>query len=106
MRTLCVPAEELTAALELGEFDMAVVMSHHLASDRSYLTQLADTDIAYVGLLDRRTVVIDCYLKSVLPQRKSTVGCSDPPDWRSEAGGPAAIALSIIAQMQQSLRVD
>ena len=44
-------AEELGARLDLGNFDAAVVMSHHLIADLAYLRQLAITEIGYVGLL-------------------------------------------------------
>ena len=50
-QVLCLPAGELAENLELDRFDAAVVMSHHLASDRAYLQQLAETDLRYVGLL-------------------------------------------------------
>jgi xanthine/CO dehydrogenase XdhC/CoxF family maturation factor len=45
------PADELSARLDLGSFDAAVVMSHHLIADRAYLQQLAATGLGYVGLL-------------------------------------------------------
>ena len=45
-----VPAE-LGAALDLHVYDAAVVMSHHLASDRAYLDALAPSSLGYVGLL-------------------------------------------------------
>ena len=44
-------AEELGARLDLGSFDAAVVMSHHLIADLAYLRQLAITELGYVGLL-------------------------------------------------------
>ena len=44
----------LGAALELGGFFAAVVMSHHLASDAGYLGVLAASPIPYVGLLGPR----------------------------------------------------
>jgi xanthine/CO dehydrogenase XdhC/CoxF family maturation factor len=43
--------EMLASELELADFDAIVVMSHHLATDRKYLQQLAQTEIAYIGLL-------------------------------------------------------
>jgi xanthine/CO dehydrogenase XdhC/CoxF family maturation factor len=43
--------EALAAQLPLDEFDAAVVMSHHLASDLAYLRALAASRIGYVGLL-------------------------------------------------------
>jgi len=47
---LCDPAL-LTSSIELGQFDAAVVMSHHLATDLQYLRALAGSALPYVGLL-------------------------------------------------------
>jgi xanthine/CO dehydrogenase XdhC/CoxF family maturation factor len=44
-------ADELSARLDLRDFDAAVVMSHHLVADLAYLRQLAATQLGYVGLL-------------------------------------------------------
>ncbi|HYK25265.1 MAG TPA: XdhC family protein [Steroidobacteraceae bacterium] len=43
--------EELDRTLELGAYEAAVVMSHHLPSDLEYLRVLARAQIPYVGLL-------------------------------------------------------
>jgi len=43
--------EELLRAVDLSHFSAAVVMSHHLPSDLSYLQALAATSIPYIGLL-------------------------------------------------------
>jgi len=98
--TLCVPADELRTSLNLSAFDMAIVMSHHLASDRSYLQQLADTNMNYIGLLgpaNRRKRLLE-----------DLGDIAESLDWRLHgpagldigARGPAEIALSIIAEMQ------
>ena len=50
-KVVCLPAGELVGNLELSRYDAAVVMSHHLASDRAYLGQLAATNVRYIGLL-------------------------------------------------------
>lgn len=101
---LCMPADNLTAMLELPEFDFAIVMSHHLASDRSYLRQLAATDISYIGLLgpaNRRERLLS-------ELRRSGTDLGDrlhgPAGLDIGGRGPAAIALSIIAEMQQQSR--
>jgi xanthine/CO dehydrogenase XdhC/CoxF family maturation factor len=44
-------ADELSARLDLRQFDAAVVMSHHLVADLAYLRQLAAMPLRYVGLL-------------------------------------------------------
>lgn len=50
-RVILAQPQEFAAHAQVGEFDAAVVMSHHLPSDLAYLQQLARTDIRYVGLL-------------------------------------------------------
>ena len=45
------PAGELAARVDLARHFAAVVMSHHLASDRAYLVALAASGIGHVGLL-------------------------------------------------------
>lgn len=45
------PADALSQAIGSVHFDAAVVMSHHLTSDASYLSALADSSIPYIGLL-------------------------------------------------------
>jgi xanthine dehydrogenase accessory factor len=50
-RVLLNPADALAAAVDLGGFDAAIVMSHHLLSDLAYLRQLAAAPPRYVGLL-------------------------------------------------------
>ena len=82
---------------------MAVVMSHHLLSDLGYLTQLADTDIAYVGLLgppNRRDRLLSDLGSA---GRKLEHRLYGPAGIAIGGRGPAAIALSIVAQMQQKL---
>ncbi len=101
---LCLPADDLTAKLDLSEFEFAIVMSHHLVTDRSYLRQLAATDIAYIGLLgpgNRRERLL-----SELHQSGTDLGdrLHGPAGLDIGGSGPAAIALSIIAAMQQQLR--
>lgn len=102
--TLCLPADELSKELELSRYDMAIVMSHHLVSDRSYLRQLAATRIAYVGLLgpknrrDRLLGEIGAAAAASLESR-----LYGPAGLNLGGRGPEPIALSIVAQMQQEL---
>jgi xanthine/CO dehydrogenase XdhC/CoxF family maturation factor len=100
---LCVPADALAASLDLASFDLAIVMSHHLASDRSYLRQLARTDIGYVGLLGppaRRARLL-----SELGADAGNLGTRlrGPAGLDLGGRGPVPIALSIIAEMQSCL---
>ena len=50
-RVILARPEELGNAVDLKHFSAAVVMSHHLPSDLSYLRTLAEATIPYVGLL-------------------------------------------------------
>lgn len=101
--TYCTASNRLSDVLDAEQFDMAVVMSHHLASDRDYLMQLADTSIAYIGLLgppNRR----DRLLADLgAPGEKLKDRLYGPAGIPIGGRGPAAIALSIVAQMQQKL---
>jgi xanthine dehydrogenase accessory factor len=45
------PVAHLDALLQTTTFDAALVMSHHLISDASYLATLAESTISYIGLL-------------------------------------------------------
>jgi len=97
---LCLPADALARELDLSRFNAAIVMSHHLVSDRSYLRQLAATDITYVGLLGpasrRARLVADLGDDGVRLQER----LHGPAGLDIGGRGPAAIALSIIAEVQ------
>lgn len=101
---LCMPAGELAENLALDRFDAAVIMSHHLASDRAYLEQLAATDLRYIGLLGpaaRR----DRLLSELGERATSLAGRLHGPAGIDIGGrGPAAIALSIVAEVQGVLQ--
>lgn len=98
----CTPVDELSKLLDLSAYDMAIIMSHHLASDRGYLRQLAGTAMCYVGLLGPRA-----RRDRLLAQLGADAGALSQ-SLRGPAGidlggrGPAPIALSIIAEMQQA----
>jgi len=102
-RIVCEPADSLSGTLELERFDAAVVMSHHLVSDRSYLSQLADSDLGYIGLLgppDRRRRLLQELGESGARLDLRLYGPAGIP---IGGRGPAAIALSIVAQMHEVL---
>jgi xanthine/CO dehydrogenase XdhC/CoxF family maturation factor len=96
--------DDLGESLDLTLFDMAIIMSHHLVSDRAYLRQLARTDIGYIGLLgpaNRR----ERLLSELGDVAESLRGRLNGPAGLDIGGrGPAPIALSIIAQMQRELQ--
>lgn len=101
--TTCAPAEELGGTLDLSRYAAAVVMSHHLVSDRTYLRQLADTDIGYIGLLG------PAHRRNRLLSELGDAAELIEPRLHGPAGldlggrGPAPIALSIVAEIQQRL---
>lgn len=102
-RVLCEPASELAQHVDLGRIDAVIVMSHHLATDRCYLEQLARSDVRYIGLLGpidrRRRIVAD-----LGAQAEALEGRLHGPAGLPLGGrGPAAIALSIVAHMHAVL---
>ena len=103
VETHCMPVAELAESLDLDRFAAAIVMSHHLASDRTYLAQLAATDMPYIGLLG------PAHRRKRLLLELGQAGASLESRLHGPAGldiggrGPAPIALSIIAEMQQEL---
>jgi len=102
----CCPAESLAETVDLREFDAAIVMSHHLASDRSYLELLAATDMTYIGLLGpkqrRRRLMQD--LGATATQLDARL--SGPAGLDIGGRGPASIALSIVSEMHAKLLAD
>jgi len=99
----CIPAAGLAEAFDLNDFDLAIVMSHHLESDRIYLQQLAHTGIGYIGLLGpvhrRQRLLADLGgLAALLKDR-----LRGPAGLDIGGRGPPPIALSVVAEMQQYL---
>lgn len=102
-RKQCAEAGQLSTRLSLDDYDAAVVMSHNLDNDRSYLRQLAATSIGYVGLLGpaaRKTRL----LQELGVEGESLSGRLHGPAGLDLGGrGPEPIALSIVAQIQERL---
>jgi len=100
---LSVAVEDLDKHVDLDSFDLAIVMSHHLVSDRNYLRQLAVSNIAYIGLLGpvgRHDRLVDELGEVANDLRGRLHG---PAGIRLGGRGPGPIALEIIAGMQQFL---
>jgi xanthine dehydrogenase accessory factor len=102
-RAIHVVADRLAEQVQLAEFDAIIVMSHHLITDRTYLAQLANVSVPYVGVLGppaRKERLLDglgeagAKLRGVL---KGPVGLDIGAD------SPESIALSILAEVQASL---
>jgi xanthine dehydrogenase accessory factor len=103
-RVLCLPAEALSEQVLDRPYDAVIVMSHHLATDRVYLAQLARTDIGYVGLLGprdrRRRLMQDLGAEAGLLEHR----LHGPAGFDIGADGPASIALSILAEVHDVLK--
>lgn len=101
-RTTLVTPGDLGAALALDEFDAVIVMSHHLETDRKYLAELAGAKPRYLGVLGpraRRDRLLESIASAApdLEQRlKGPVGLDIGAD------SPESIALSIVAELQQT----
>jgi xanthine dehydrogenase accessory factor len=102
-RVVCTDAETVAACLDLGAFDAAVVMSHHLVSDALYLRALAARGPAYVGLLGpsarRRKLLGDLgtAAASLEGRLRGPVGLD------IGARTPEAIAVAIVAEIHAVL---
>lgn len=102
-QVFCEPADEIDRHIDMSRYDGVIVMSHHLATDRSYLKLLAGSQIPYVGLLgppDRRRRLMEDLgdLAGQLDRR-----LHGPAGFDIGADGPASIALSILAEMHSIL---
>jgi xanthine/CO dehydrogenase XdhC/CoxF family maturation factor len=97
------PAELAHAHVSPADFDAAVVMSHHLASDLAYLRQLAHAPVPYVGLLGpparREKLLADLGTEAarLAGRLRAPVGLD------LGARAPHAIALAIVAEIQAHL---
>lgn len=102
---LCIenPAD-LGTELALESFSAALVMSHHLQADGNYLTALARSPIAYLGLLgpaarrERLFAELGERIEPLRARLRAPVGLD------LGARTPEEIALAIIAEIQAHLR--
>ncbi len=89
--------------LNPDEFHAAVIMTHHLDSDRAHLAELAESGLTYIGLLgprarrDRLLTELGPAGESLGRRLHGPVGLDLPVD------SPESIALSIIAEIQQHI---
>lgn len=93
----------LAATLPLGDFTAIVVMSHHLATDRKYLAELAPLETRYLGVLGPRArrdrLLAD--LRKVAPRLGERL--KGPVGLDIGADSPESIALSILAELHATL---
>jgi xanthine/CO dehydrogenase XdhC/CoxF family maturation factor len=90
--------------LDLNTFSAAVVMSHNLAADRQFLSQLAESDIPFIGLLGpkaRKARLLDELGDAGIRLQQRVHG---PVGFDIGANTPESIALSIAAQIHASIR--
>ena len=102
-RAVLVEPAKLAATLPLVEYDAIVVMSHHLATDRKYLAELAPVGSRYLGVLGpraRRDRLLE-ELADVAPQLRERL--KGPVGLDIGADSPESIALSILADLQATL---
>jgi xanthine/CO dehydrogenase XdhC/CoxF family maturation factor len=101
---VCAPPDTLATRFTLAHFAAAIVMSHHLATDRSYLAALAPSSIPYIGLLGppgRR----DRLLRE-LGHTAAALGdrLHGPAGLDIGADSPESIALSIVGEIHAMTR--
>jgi xanthine dehydrogenase accessory factor len=103
-RAVLVEPGKLAATLPLGDYDAIIVMSHHLATDRKYLAELASVGTRYLGVLgprarrDRLLAELGAGAQDLRERLKGPVGLD------IGANSPESIALSILAELQATLR--
>jgi xanthine dehydrogenase accessory factor len=98
----CNPARDIARHTNLAQFDAAVIMSHSLAADRTYLEALARSDLGFIGLLGpphRRERLLDELGKETACLLDGRLRA--PVGRRIGGRGPAAIALEITAELQE-----
>jgi len=103
-RAVLVEPGRLAAALALRDFDAIVVMSHHLATDRKYLAELAGVDTRYLGVLGPRARRDRLLAELAEAAPKLGERLKGPVGLDIGADSPESIALSILAELHATLR--
>lgn len=99
-RVVALTPAGLDEAVPLDRFDAILVMSHHLETDRTYLSRLVDVPARFVGVLGpaaRRERLLDAL---GVDGRRLRARLKGPVGLDLGADSPESIALSIVAEMQ------
>jgi xanthine/CO dehydrogenase XdhC/CoxF family maturation factor len=102
-RVIACRADELARHCDLSRVDAAVVMSHHMDSDRAYLAALAACAVPYVGLLgpqprrERLLAELGELAAPLHSRLRAPIGLD------IGAQSPRTIALAIAAEIQATL---
>ena len=102
-RALLIRPASMNRELEPAQFDAVIVMSHHLLTDQTYLEQLADVEVGYLGVLgpkDRKDRLLEAMGKTGEVLRERLMG---PVGIDIGAEEPESIALSLLAEMHTVL---
>ncbi len=91
--------DELSKHIQLDHIDAAVLMTHHLGHDRSYLSQVVEATVSYIGLLGPRARR-DRLLDEIGAKGVHVHG---PAGLDIGAEMPESIALAIIAEIHAFL---
>ena len=102
-RALLVEPGTLAHALDLAGFDAIIVMSHHLATDRKYLAELASIDAQYLGVLGPRARRTRLLADLGADAQRLDARLRGPVGIDIGADSPESIALSILADLQATL---
>jgi xanthine/CO dehydrogenase XdhC/CoxF family maturation factor len=102
-RVVAAAADELRATVDLAQFDAAVIMSHHLSSDLSYLRQLAASDLPYIGLLGPAPRRQRLLAEAAIDVASLATRLFGPVGLDIGARTPESIALAIVAEIHAVL---
>lgn len=102
----CADAGDVSERVDLQSVDAAIVMSHNLVADATYLRVLAESQLGFIGLIGpphRRDRLL-----SELGEQAAKLGdrLHAPVGTRIGGRGPSAIALEIVAELQAYFSAD
>jgi xanthine/CO dehydrogenase XdhC/CoxF family maturation factor len=103
VRVICAHPEELPKSLTTARFDAAIVMSHHLSSDATYLRLLTAHAPRYIGLLGPAHRRRRLFAEVGAAVHALGARIHGPAGLDIGAGTPESIALAIIAQIHAVL---